>query len=1380
MNARVLTRGLMVGVALLLATTSVAFGQTLRITSPTDNQRIDLGFQQDVATTQQNVTVNFSFAFPAGTTSGKILVVLDNATQAAPTATVTATGTVATHTLTNVAAGSHMLTAYLANTAGTPFTTGTPVANVRFYMSRVCNDDDQCTDTDPCTTGYCFGQAGVQPWHGRCRFGPVGTDADCCVTPEWCRHAGLTFGNNFQYKCVTSIDPPDTVKDCVQCETNADCRTYLTCHAGTTGTCDAVTRTCKYTLQPNCCTANSDCDDSNPCTADSCNTTTRVCSYTNIADCCLSGADALRPGAPTFGCTPAAADPCLYYTCIGGTPIRGGTCASGPKYAGCCDVAGDCTDATKLTTCTDPDDTGHGQCNLADGTENGPTGTCIYPEVNPLCCEHNYECADQYPQKIGTCSTDAAYPDFKICKYQTNPDYCTSPVTTIVVNEVMVNPGGFVDPILNPNGDELVDIYAEWIELFNPTSADIDINGWIFSDAGGEEFTLNNGSPFFVPAGGFKVIGRETNNTSTGNALVSWQWPEPDPTAPEGSPLRRGYNLDNDTDEIIVKNVGGVEQDRVAWTIGSGGWPAATATNGASLALINPYLNNALATSWAVSKLVFDTEKGNKGTPRYVNRDVFLTTALPGSTCNDNNPCTLDVCNLDKADICTHQRLHDCCTTATAAADCNDANACTTDTCNSTTNTCSHAQITNCCTNDTDCELYYRTGLATDLRDEYDECAVKVCIGNQCRVGRNLSRPNCCVGAGDADFGCFDRNVCTVDACVVDKGVDGAVRFNQCVYALDLNNDNINDCCRLPEDCNDRNPGTIDTCDMNAISDDGSPGLNKCWYKPDPNYCGPGGNATCNDNNRCTTDVCCTGVGTPNSQCTTNGRCVHVPIANCCASDQNCVDGLACTTDSCCTGVRAPLAECTAANVCAHHALAVGCCETHADCNGAGKPADKYCRTGYCIGKVCRYGPPIEGCCVAAADCSPDVCTNYTCTNHTCQAQPVTNCCLTGSDCVDSNPNDCNANVCQENRCTQISVPNCCQDTNTTGPDPSCDDSNPCTSDYCTVQSSGQYQCRYFTTGGSGCCVSVDMCPEDGVQCTSPACTTNVCKLTPVPSCTTASPYKMTFTEGNAVYANQYTNLASIAWETVDLGTNPASQFWKFSKVGLLGPDQFLTFKPTATVANFKSCAVLPRFRSMGMDYATVQLEYAADWVSGSAKMTLMARTEGGWNTATKIGADINITADLTARSTTFPIPAELLNSEITQVAICVEGASTTAIAEVMVDTVILAQGQAPALADIASVSITKGQSRTVTSAFTVTEFDNEETVNVAILNPPGSWIKVVNVRKTTGQTWVGDLQITTAACPAASPYNYSLRVKADDGSLWAEKTFVLVVNGCP
>ena len=109
-----------------------------------------------------------------------------------------------------------------------------------------------------------------------------------------------------------------------------------------------------------------------------------------------------------------------------------------------------------------------------------------------------------------------------------------------------------VDEILNnPTGTESD---REWFEIHNTTQAPIDVNGLTFSDTGSDTFTVNNGSPLMIAAGGYLVFGRNADTTLNGGVHVDYVY--------------NGMQLSNASDEIIIKS-GTTVIDEVAWDNGA-------------------------------------------------------------------------------------------------------------------------------------------------------------------------------------------------------------------------------------------------------------------------------------------------------------------------------------------------------------------------------------------------------------------------------------------------------------------------------------------------------------------------------------------------------------------------------------------------------------------------------------------------------------------------------------------------------------------------------------------------------------------------------------------------------------------------------------------
>ena len=107
-----------------------------------------------------------------------------------------------------------------------------------------------------------------------------------------------------------------------------------------------------------------------------------------------------------------------------------------------------------------------------------------------------------------------------------------------------------------------------------------------------------------------------------------------------------------------------------------------------------------------------------------------------------------------------------------------------------------------------------------------------------------------------------------------------------------------------------------------------------------------------------------------------------------------------------------------------------------------------------------------------------------------------------------------------------------------------------------------------------------------------------------------------------------------------------------------------------------------------------------------------------------------------------------------------------------------LGDGHAPELAPPQSQAVGVGWTTTFSAAFQATDADAGDVLTMALVDPPGTWLRAVNVRETAPGTWVGDLEITAAPCPAGTD-SYDLAVLASDGTFAATEGFTLDIGGC-
>ncbi|MEA2002180.1 MAG: ExeM/NucH family extracellular endonuclease [Actinomycetota bacterium] len=162
------------------------------------------------------------------------------------------------------------------------------------------------------------------------------------------------------------------------------------------------------------------------------------------------------------------------------------------------------------------------------------------------------------------------------------------PAPEMVINEIMQNPSAVADSA------------GEWFELFNPTGADIDINGWTIADNDTDSHLISNGGPLLVPAGGHLVLGNNTDSVTNGGVTVAYSY--------GGS-----WFLGNSGDEAVLLDDTLVEIDRVEWDNGA----TFPDPNGASMALNNPANDNNDGTNWCTAATPYGA--GDLGTPGAAN-----------------------------------------------------------------------------------------------------------------------------------------------------------------------------------------------------------------------------------------------------------------------------------------------------------------------------------------------------------------------------------------------------------------------------------------------------------------------------------------------------------------------------------------------------------------------------------------------------------------------------------------------------------------------------------------------------------------------------------------------------------------------------------------
>ena len=410
---------------------------------------------------------------------------------------------------------------------------------------------------------------------------------------------------------------------------------------------------------------------------------------------------------------------------------------------------------------------------------------------------------------------------------------------------------------------------------------------------------------------------------------------------------------------------------------------------------------------------------------------------LEGQPCDDNNPCTLKESCTNS--VCAAQLLNSCA----------DGNACTLDICQPAVG-CSHAQIPD--------------GANCDDGD--------VCNGSaSCQKGA------CAV---DKPPECGDDNPCTHDVCDPIKGCNHVAHTGDCV---DGNACTVQDgcasgsCVGKPLDCDDGNPCTFDDCSI----DTGCVPVSAPGPCDDDDPCTTGDTCAlgacvgqaldCDDEKACSVDTCAKGI------------CAHDVEAS---EGTACEDGNACTLgDFCKSGLctSGVTIDCNDGNPCTDDSCdsTSGVCKwsdnTAACDSGTGCMVDGQCSQGGCAGKS------LSDCCKFNADCND----NSACTLDYCDKDGQWSCkhlkleglaCSDGSKCTVGG-------LCKAGKCVSSAVLGC-------------DDSKPCTIDYCLPQSG----CEHLLSVTGECsdgnpCNGLEKCSAGGcVNGTAPICKdSNACTL---------------------------------------------------------------------------------------------------------------------------------------------------------------------------------------------------------------------------------------------------------------------------------------------
>ena len=334
---------------------------------------------------------------------------------------------------------------------------------------------------------------------------------------------------------------------------------------------------------------------------------------------------------------------------------------------------------------------------------------------------------------------------------------------------------------------------------------------------------------------------------------------------------------------------------------------------------------------------------------------------------------------------------------------------------------------------------------------------------------------------------CNGTLICTEGTCIIDQStIINCTMDDQCIVAQ-CNPENGN-CDTINKNCDDGSNCTEDSCNNGVCNNI----VNEQF---------------CDDENPCTAETC------------EETGCVYTYLTSPCNDNIPCTIGDICK-DGTCSGKEK---KCDDGNICTDDTCENGTCvftSNNAQCDDLSECSiGDACIEGNCTGTI-------DGTCFCNSDndCKPldtdfNVCNGtYLCVDHSCipNNSPV-NCEDTGNPCTQ---NTCNP-ITGECRLTSINEQLPCNigekcKTNTVCSDGTCDgnsiicnDQNTCTSDTCDntigcvfvklnlVACNDDDPCTLADMCANGVCNSVKLVCDDGIPCTSDACSLGNCTYTP-------------------------------------------------------------------------------------------------------------------------------------------------------------------------------------------------------------------------------------------------------------------------------------------
>ena len=505
---------------------------------------------------------------------------------------------------------------------------GTEVPVDPFCGDGECLDDESCLEC-PEDCGACIGcgDDNCDPDFGE----------DCAACPEDCGD------------CCGDGDCVDGEEDCDSCP--EDCGDCVVCGD------DACTDD-----EEDCDSCPEDCGDCIVCGDDTCTDDEEDCDSCpeDCGDCVVCGDDTCTEGEEDCdSCPDDCGECCGNDTC---DVDFGEDCFVCPEDCGDCCEANEICDVDYDENCFNcPEDCGEccgdGEC-VTDHAED----CAVCPEDCGICCGNGDcdavvgETCASCPEDCGECPPECGDGILDLLLEEECDDgnlgvgdgcdgFCkVEPMAAeagdIVISEVMKNP------------EAVLDAEGEWVELYNDTNGDINLNAWILKDKDADSHRIFSYDGVNIEANSYLVLGLSADVNVNGGVDVGYVYDE--------------FLLSNTADEVVLMS-GSTIIDEV--TYDQDEFPNAAGHSLSLSAELMTAAENDSAESWCAATDVYGG--GDYGTPGQVNPICTDPVVCGDGVCvegeEDCSNCQADCGGCCGDDVCDAGIGEDC---ATCPADC--------------------------------------------------------------------------------------------------------------------------------------------------------------------------------------------------------------------------------------------------------------------------------------------------------------------------------------------------------------------------------------------------------------------------------------------------------------------------------------------------------------------------------------------------------------------------------------------------------------------------------------------------------------------------------------------------------------------------------------